>query len=97
MENREYDIPADTNKRIVETLLKAKAARTRIRIQYEDNYSVIGYVGNSTGTKPILILVHNSRSFGGAAISFRGITDIRESAGGKYLYRKQWEIDGVAF
>lgn len=35
---------------------------------WEEEFDTIGYIGKSTGTKPILLLIHNSRSMGGGGI-----------------------------
>ena len=62
---------------------------TRIRIHYGDTetgqdwgdvYDVAGYVSQSTGREPILLLVNNSRSMGGSPILLDNIVRVRSAA-----------------
>jgi hypothetical protein len=67
---------------------------TRLRLHYgsietgqdwEDEFDNIGYIGKSTGTKPILLLIKNSRSMGGGGILTGCIVKI--SINGRVLYQ----------
>jgi hypothetical protein len=66
-----------TNAEVIRVLERVRESRTRIRIHYGDiatgrdwmeENDVTGYVGRSTGTSKIPILVHNARSHGGGSI-----------------------------
>jgi len=67
---------------------------TRIRVWYgkdgkswnEEN-DITGYVGRSTGTKKIPLLINNSRSFGGGALLCGSIVKIVETATNNVLYQ----------
>lgn len=52
---------------------------------WNDENDVTGYVGRSTGLKPIPLLIHNSRSYGGGAIMDDCI--VRIIVNGQELYR----------
>lgn len=71
----------NTNDRVKQVLTSCYNRKNRIRIvygdvttgeSYLDEYEILGYVGKSTGTKPVALLINNSRSFGGGSI----LTDI---------------------
>lgn len=65
-----YDSKKNTSDKIIEVLENCKLNHTRIKIDYgHDNgqswgevNDITGYVGRSTGTQKIPLLVHNSRS-----------------------------------
>jgi hypothetical protein len=66
----------DGVKKVLERYYNDRTQRIRIFLgdketgqDWENEYDVMGYVGRSTGTKPIALLVHNSRCYGGLAIS----------------------------
>lgn len=70
-----------TNEKVKQVLTSCYNRKNRIRIvygdvktgkSYLDEYEILGYVGKSTGIKPIPLLINNSRSFGGGSI----LTDI---------------------
>ena len=78
--------------RVLEDL--RKNPRTRVHIltgitetgkPWYDQCDTCGYIGRSTGTKPIPLLVYNSRSLGGDAILTANILRIQTTTG-KILY-----------
>jgi len=80
---------------LADKLLKLKENRTRITLDYGDTetkqswneqFDITGYIGKTTGTKPMLILVYNNRSSGGGLISTNKILTIKESKGKKLIY-----------
>lgn len=71
----------NTNDKVKQVLTSCYNRKNRIRIvygdvktgkSYLDEYEILGYVGKSTGIKPIPLLINNSRSFGGGSI----LTDV---------------------
>lgn len=81
--------------RLADKLIELHKSRERIVFDYGDIktnkswgevYDISGRVGKSTGTKPILILVHNTRCLGGGAISTDCILSIKLSKGKKLIY-----------
>jgi len=85
-----------TNDEVINTIETAKQNRTRLVLDYGDVitgkswnevYDVTGYIGRSTGTVKIPILLYNSRSIGGGAILDQCIIKISESKGKKVLYQ----------
>jgi len=67
----------NTPPQVREILERYLHTNTRVRIFYGDaktgrdwleEYDTQGYIGRSTGTKPIALLVNNRRSLGGGAI-----------------------------
>jgi hypothetical protein len=69
--------------------------RTRIVVDYgnvktgkswEEVYDISGYIGRSTGSIKIPLLVHNSRSFGGGSLLDDCILSIKTSKGKKEIY-----------
>lgn len=82
-----YD--AGTAPEVIQVLERARETRTRLAVVYEPESAIqFGRVGRSMGPVKIPLLVHNSRSLGGEPICTRIITEIRESAGGRVLYRR---------
>lgn len=53
---------------------------------WEERYDVEGYIGRTTGSMPISILLYNSRSIGGSAILTDHVVRIRLARGKKVLY-----------
>lgn len=77
-------------------LNRARENRTRIIVDYGDvetgkswgeTYDIAGYVGRSTGSIKVPLLVHNSRSLGGGAMLDHCILTVKASRGGALLYR----------
>jgi len=54
---------------------------------WEEEFDTMGYIGKSTGWKPILILVNNKRSTGGGGILTHCIVKITEN--GRVLYQNK--------
>lgn len=52
-----------------------------------EEFQSTGYIGRSTGTSKIPLMVHNSRSMGGGAILTDCIVRIRLAKGGRVLYK----------
>lgn len=82
----------DTPDEVVSVLQKAAKDRTRLAIVYEIQkdvaYDVVyGRVGRSMGPVKVPLLIHNVRALGGEVLSTTCITEIRESRGGRVLYR----------
>lgn len=77
-----YEVSKDARSQAIETLLRymSTAGGVRVRIEYKDGSVECGYVGRSTGRLKLLILRHNSRSIGGAAILTGFIRSIRPSS-----------------
>lgn len=81
---------------IINIMEKARENRTRLRFHWGnvetgedwgDIYDVTGYIGRSTGSIKIPLLVHNSRSMGGGAILDHCIVKITTSKGKQTLYK----------
>ena len=81
---------------VIRVLESARQNRTRLHISLGDTasgrdwleeFETHGYVGRSMGPVKVPLLVANTRSLGGGAILDHCIVRIRESAGGRVLYR----------
>jgi hypothetical protein len=81
---------------VVRVMESARKNRTRIHISLGDTvtgrdwleeFETHGYVGRSTGPIKVPLLVANRRSMGGGEILTHCIVRIRESAGGRMIYR----------
>jgi len=85
----------NTTDNVIEVIENSRLKRIRIKIDYghENGQSwgetndVIGYVGRSTGTSKIPLLIHNKRSLGGNAILTHCIVRISTSKGNITLYQ----------
>lgn len=94
-----YDEDTDKNvMRILEDLHRRRVFNhsDRIRIHlgnpetgelWLEEYDVMGYIGRSTGNKPIPLLINNRRSIGGSAILTANILSIQYTTNGQWLYR----------
>lgn len=74
---------------LIRVLEIARRARVRLAVTFswsEDGPSR-GYVGRSTGSVKVPLLVHNARSMGGGVLSAEDVVEVRESRGGKLLYQ----------
>lgn len=92
-----YD--ARTPSDVIGTLESARASGARISVHYGDtdgatagrdwleDSDVCGRVGRSTGPQRIPLLIASRRSLGGSPLLDHCIVRIRESAGGRDLYR----------
>lgn len=67
----------ETLQQVINVLERARTCRERIIVHYgdtktgldwQDTYGTTGYVGRSTGTNKIPLLVYNARSLGGGGI-----------------------------
>jgi len=85
----------DTNDKVIKVLERCRENRTRIVIDYgnvetkeswNEVFDISGYVGRSTGSIKIPLLVHNSRSYGGGSILTHCILSIKESKGKGVLF-----------
>ncbi|XAI95443.1 hypothetical protein [Microcystis phage Mvi-JY20] len=93
--DRELQFSEGTDPKVMQVLKDLLShPRTRVHIlkgntetgkPWYEQYDTCGYIGRSTGTKPIPLLVHNSRSFGGGAILTANILRIQTTTG-KVLY-----------
>ena len=81
---------------VIRVLESARQNRTRLHISlgetasgrdWLEEFETHGYVGRSMGPVKVPLLVANTRSLGGGAILDHCIVRIRESAGGRVLYR----------
>jgi hypothetical protein len=85
----------ETKREIAEVLERCRVNKTRIILDYGhddgkswgETFDIRGYVGRSSGTFKVPILVYNSRSFGGGSILTSCIVQIKESRGGRVLYQ----------
>ena len=86
----------ETADKVLEVLESVRRDRTRILVDYGDTKTGVswgdvndirGYVGRSTGSVKIPLLVYNSRSYGGGALSTNCLIKISESRGGRVLYQ----------
>ena len=100
---------SETPDAVIEVLEQAKEERKRVRIWYGENgkswneeNDVLGYIGRSTGTNKIPLLVHNRRSYGGGALLDHCIIKVVDLKTGKTLYKHEnfkqalFTVEGVA-
>src|SRR5205807_9933210 len=68
---------AETPQKVIDILERARDNRWRLTIDFGDTktgaswheiYDTSGYIGRSTGSIKIPLLVHNARSYGGGAL-----------------------------
>ena len=87
---------AETDREVINVLEWARGTRTRIHIHYGDiatgkdwneEHDIEGYIGRSTGSIKIPLLVYNDRSYGGGGLLDHCIVKISEARGGYVLYR----------
>ena len=86
-----------TNDRVKAILNSLNSTRERVRIFYGDvdtgkawpeENDVLGYIGNSTGSSKIAILVNNRASFGGGGILTACIVGVVTTTG-RWLYKHE--------
>jgi len=85
------------NATVTEILERCRKAKTRISLSYAsedgidwlEEFDTIGTVSLSCGPMQVPIMLANARSMGGSAISVSRVARIRESRGGKELYRRE--------
>lgn len=89
-----YD--ARTPDEVVAILENARQTRTRLHVSLGDSESgrdwleendVYGFIGRSTGSIKIPLLIHNRKSSGGSGLLDHCIVRIRTSAGGRILWQ----------
>ena len=89
-----YDVR--TPSEVVAILENARQTRTRLHVSLGDSESgrdwleenmVNGFIGRSTGSIKVPLLIHNRRSVGGPSLLDHCIVRVRESAGGRVLYQ----------
>jgi hypothetical protein len=83
----------DGVKKVLERYYNDRTQRIRIFLgdkitgmDWENEYDIMGYVGRSTGSKPIALLVNNSRSLGGLGILTACIVKITANGFTKYQH-----------
>lgn len=66
---------------------------------WNEKYEVSGYIGCSTGSQPIFLLLHNKRSLGGGSIFMNNILSIRfaNKKNGGFLYKAPKPINSANF
>jgi hypothetical protein len=69
---------------------------TRVRVflgdyntgrEWGEEFETVGYIGRSTGTRPIALLVHNKRSLGGGALLDDHILKLVETRARRVLWQ----------
>jgi hypothetical protein len=82
--------------KLADKLLELKESKERVVFDFGDPqtgkswnevYDISGRIGKSTGTKPILLLIHNSRSMGGGALMTDKVLTIKTSRGKTLIYK----------
>lgn len=87
-----------TPKEVVEIIERCRQSNQAYRLKFQwgdtktgqdwgDVYDIAGYIGKSTGKKPIPLLIHNSRSHGGGALMENSIVKISMAKGGQVLWQ----------
>jgi len=85
----------DTSEEIMRVIVNQYNQHTRLRFWYGDRFSgtswedendVTGYIGRSTGTKPIPLLIHNQKSIGGGGLLTSAIVKIVNTKTHALLY-----------
>ena len=85
----------ETPEKLIQVLESARRNQTRITLDYGDvktnkswgeDCDITGYVGRSTGTNKIPLLVYNSRSMGGGGMLDHCIIKVVTSKGKRVLY-----------
>ena len=94
----------NTNEKVKQVLTSCYNRKNRIRIVYGDvitgksyleEYEILGYVGKSTGIKPIPLLINNSRSFGGCGILTGSILKIIDTKTKQVLFQNDKFIEPI--
>jgi hypothetical protein len=80
---------------LAELLERARFTRSRVRVFYGDTatgrdwreeYDTTGYIGRSTGTAKIPLIVHNERAMGGPALLDNCIVKVMSTSSHRVLY-----------
>ena len=86
------------NEKVKQVLTSCYNRKNRVRIvygdvttgkSYLDEDEILGYVGKSTGVKPIPLLINNSRSFGGGSILTGSILKIIDTQSKRVLFQHE--------
>lgn len=86
----------ETPQPVINVLENAKANKTRLRIYFGDistgkcwneQHDIFGYIGRSTGSVKIPLLIPKKNSYGGGGLSDNCIIKIKESKGKNVLYQ----------
>lgn len=79
----------DTPDELIAILERARESRVRLAIAYRaESAPDYGRIGRSMGPVRIPLLLHNARSHGGFGLCTNIIVEVRESNGGKVLYKE---------
>lgn len=87
---------AETSQTVIDWLEYARMNDKRIRVYFGDvatgkcwneEHDIFGYIGRSTGTNKIPLLIANKRSYGGGALLDHCIIKIKESKGNRVLFQ----------
>jgi len=88
---------AETSQDVINVLESvSNNPRKRVRIYFGDvatgrcwneEHDIFGYIGRSTGTTKIPLLIANKRSYGGGALLDHCIIKIKESKGNRVLFQ----------
>jgi hypothetical protein len=91
----QFYFPENTPEEVMKIVCKYHRKNERLIVSYgdidtgkdwEEQYGIEGYIGRTTGIKPIPILVYNSRSIGGPSILTSHVVRIRLACGKSVLY-----------
>jgi len=86
----------ETPDEVVRVLENARTNRTRLHVSlgetktgrdWLEEFESYGYIGRSTGSIKVPLMIHNSRSLGGGAILDHCIVRIRTTSGGRVLFQ----------
>ena len=87
----------NTPDEVINVLERCRKEQTRIILDYGDTetgeswnetFNITGRIGRSAGSIKIPILVYNKRCIGGFGVLDHCIVGIKESRGGKVLYKQ---------
>lgn len=93
-----FTLNEKTPNRVATLLNNLTMSKQRVRIVYGnpdtgkdwlEEHDVVGTIGKSTGNKPIPLLIHNARSFGGGAILDHCILKIVDVKSKRVLYQHE--------
>ena len=88
----------NTSEKVKQVLTSCYNRKNRIRVvygdvttgkSYLDEYDILGYVGKSTGVKPMPLLINNSRSFGGGSILTSSVLKIVDTQSKQVLFQHE--------
>ncbi len=89
---------AETPNEVVQIIERCRLSNQAYRLTFDwgdtktgqswgEDLDISGYVGKSTGKRPIPLLIHNSRSTGGGALLENCIVKISMAKGGQVLWQ----------